>query len=585
MPMHYLRNIITSCAAALLCMAAQAASLNLGYCYGAIAEKGISKVGNATISGAVILTPEMLAPYQGTAVTGVRVGLVTAEGVENLSGWIRSSLDGENLDSGTADATEGWNEVPLSGGVLVDGQPLAVGFSFNQQKSVKCISLTGRNKPDGKWIAKNGKWEEASAVGVLSVELVVSGDNLPEKDLAIVAVDAPTMPVKEGEDITINLGLRNLALSDIEGVDLVCDIDGETQTTQSLNSLLPYGTLLEVPVTIEASALTPDVAHMLTIKAVCDGDGNLGNEVITLPVGSYTQSFERRVLVEEFTSEHCPNCPRGINTLEQCHNAGYGDRMTVVAHHVGYADDWLTLDEDRPYTWFYDPEGTEGTYAPAVMLDRTAAPDAAVPVRSIGYFNDFEPQLTEALAVPAFVSLDAFTSYEAECGMLNVTVDAECLPIFPVASPEPRISVYVIEDGIKAHDQAGISSDSFTHSHVYRKMLTETWGDVMDDFTDNKARMFFSCNLDPEWVTDNLSIVAFIHNYDANDVKHCNVLNSTVAKVSTSGIEDITASEIVKTEYYTLTGLRLDAPAPGICLRRTISADGSIVTDKVVITE
>ena len=63
--------------------------------------------------------------------------------------------------------------------------------------------------------------------------------------------------------------------------------------------------------------------------------------------------------------------------------------ITVVAHHIGYGEDWLTRDEDRVNTWFYDPAGKNGTFAPAVMLDRTVSEGETVPVNSIGYFNDF----------------------------------------------------------------------------------------------------------------------------------------------------------------------------------------------------
>ncbi len=58
---------------------------------GEIAEEGISKVGNATISGAIILPSEILSQYSGAKVLGIRVGLVTVDGISDLSGWVRTS--------------------------------------------------------------------------------------------------------------------------------------------------------------------------------------------------------------------------------------------------------------------------------------------------------------------------------------------------------------------------------------------------------------------------------------------------------------------------------------------------------------
>ncbi len=93
---------------------------------GEIAEEGISKVGNATISGAIILPSEILSQYSGAKVLGIRVGLVTVDGISDLSGWVRTSLDGDDLDSGSgADLSAGWNYIPLSGNMTLSGEHLA----------------------------------------------------------------------------------------------------------------------------------------------------------------------------------------------------------------------------------------------------------------------------------------------------------------------------------------------------------------------------------------------------------------------------------------------------------------------------
>lgn len=50
-----------------------------------------------------------------------------------------------------------------------------------------------------------------------------------------------------------------------------------------------------------------------------------------------------------------------------------------------------------------------------------------------------------------------------------------------------------------------------------------------------------------------------------------------------TGIDSVTvSSEVVAIEYFNLGGIRLAEPAPGINIRRTIFADGRVVSDKVV---
>lgn len=143
-------RIFTAFVAIVLALAANAASLNLGFCNGRIASEGISKVGNAKIEAAVILPESLLNEYVGAKVTGIRIGLVTAEGISALEGWVRSSLEADNLDCGSVSAPQaGWNTASLSKGITIDGNPLAVGFAFSQEKGVKCISLVGDNRTDG----------------------------------------------------------------------------------------------------------------------------------------------------------------------------------------------------------------------------------------------------------------------------------------------------------------------------------------------------------------------------------------------------------------------------------------------------
>lgn len=576
-----LNRLFTSCAAIAMSVAAHAASLNIGYCFGEIAEEGISKVGNATIEGAIVLSEELVAPYIGAKVTGIRVGLVTGEGVDNLQGWIRESLEGDNLDIASGQASTGWNDIALSGEIVLTGAPVVAGFSFSQEKAVKCISVVGENNDNARWIAKNGKWEQAKKDGVLSVELVISSDNLPERDLEILSLSAPSLiPCPYGEDITFGVTVGNRALTPVSAVNLEYSLAGGEPVTQHHDISLDYGETATLEFNISPEGLTPDVPYLLEVKAICEDDDVPENNVVERYIGWYTECYDRKVLIEEFTTEQCSNCPRAINTLKQCENAGYGDRMNVVAHHVGYYVDWLTVDGDETYLWLFDPTGQEGTFAPAVMLDRTVLEGSSVPVNSIGYFVDFEPVLKRAIEIPAFVNLDVTCLSEDE-NVLDVTVSMERMPLFKVLSDDSRLTVYLIEDEIPHRNQAGISSDTFAHSHVYRACLTDLWGDKID-WTDNNAVSRYSISLDEKWNRDNLSIVAFINDYDAGDVSACQVYNSVSARVMNSGIGQIDATDIANESYYTLSGMRVAVPADGIYLRRVRLSDGSIRFEKIV---
>lgn len=563
---------ITALAALAVAGAANASSVWVGPCHGEIAPTGFGKAGNCTVEAALILPAETLAPYAGAEITAVRVGLPTSAGMEDFTVWVRPSLEGEALDAATAAPADGWNEVPLSGGITVDGSPLAVGFGFSQDKSVKCISAVGASQPDGLWVAKNGAWEVPSGkTGVLSVQLVVSSPSIPEADLALGNVRLQPQLMKPGETGNMVISVANESTTPVEGFDWEYTVGGKTVTMHSDLTIAPSGIATETAV-ISADGLEADMSHDVAVRLLWDADGNIGNDTGSCRLICWETAAPRRVLIEEFTTEHCPNCPRAINTLEQCFEHGYGDSMAVMAHHVGYHEDWLTVEADNELLWFYDPTGASGTYAPAVMLDRTVSGGNPVPVESIGYYDTFEARLQQALAEPAFVAVSAKAALDGD--VVNIEVNAEALPVFNALCPEPRVNVFIVEDGILHHDQAGISSDSFTHNHVNRGNVTGIFGDPID-MTSGSYNGGFTVDVNPEWNTDNLQVVAFISAYSQEDVAACRVYNTAVCAVAGSGVEETGTPEATQAEYYTLQGTRAAADARGILIEIRHHADGT----------
>lgn len=153
-------------------------------------------------------------------------------------------------------------------------------------------------------------------------------------------------------------------------------------------------------------------------------------------------------------------------------------------------------------------------------------------------FQDFEPVLQTAIAVPAFasVSVDA----EVDGDVLRIEADVERMPLLEVVGDAPRLTVYIVEDGILHRNQAGISSDTFTHNHVNRICVTDVWGDVVDWHGD-RASMHYEVGVDPDWNADNVSVVAFLHESDPEDVAKCKVFNSWSGSIAQSGVKGIDA--------------------------------------------
>lgn len=345
---------------------------------------------------------------------------------------------------------------------------------------VEIYSAVGASQPDGLWVAKNGAWEVPSGkTGVLSVQLVVSSPSIPEADLALCNVRLQPQLMKPGETGNMVISVANESTTPVEGFDWEYTVGGKTVTMHSDLTIAPSGIATETAV-ISADGLEADMSHDVAVRLLWDADGNIGNDTGSCRLICWETAAPRRVLIEEFTTEHCPNCPRAINTLEQCFEHGYGDSMAVMAHHVGYHEDWLTVEADNELLWFYDPTGASGTYAPAVMLDRTVSGG-------------------------------------------NVT---------------------------------GIFGDPI-------------------DMTSGSYNGGFTVDVNPEWNTDNLQVVAFISAYSQEDVAACRLYNTAVCAVAGSGVEETGTPEATQAEYYTLQGTRAAADARGILIEIRHHADGT----------
>lgn len=573
-------RILSVLAVALSAATANAASLRVGPCNGEIAEQGFAKAGNATVEVALLFSPEMLEAYKGAQVTAIRVGLCIADGMTDFKAWLRPDLEGETIAEATGAPAKGWNELTLAQGVTIDGSQLAVGFSFHQTKSVRCISAVGKSQTDGLWVAKNGEWAVPSQKGVLSVELVVTDPSYPSVDLAIKDVTFSPSLVKKGETTTVTVNVSNAALTTVNGLDWKYTLNGSNVGLHSDAVFKPQKTIA-LSAEIPTESLEEDVIYPLEISLDCPDDEVASNNSVETVMGCYSSSFPRRVLIEEFTTENCPNCPRAINTLHQAEEAGYGDKMAVIAHHVGYHYDWLTIEEEKQLEWFYDPSYESGTFAPAVMLDRTISGENTVPVESIGYFNTFESRLQEATEVPALVEVTPTMTYDESGNRITVDVEISSLPLLKMVCANPRINVFLVEDGIVHHDQAGISSTDFTHSHVSRKSLTELFGNPVD-LESGEASLSFSCDKDEAWVPGNLQAVAFVSSYNPDDVSDCKVFNTGIARLGETLVSDTFADETGVAEYYNPAGIRVQPDSEGIVIRKVKLSDGSFKITKSV---
>ena len=551
---------------------AQTSSLYLSYCDGKIAEAGASRMGvNVTVSAAVGFPADYLVQYSGARLTTLRIGLCnTSSDMSDMKAWVRNSLTGDLVaEIPIENYKAGWNEVTLPTPIAIDGtHDLYLGFSYQQARSVKCLSFVGETNAQGAWIGRNGEWEDWSTrqLGSLSIEGIIEGEGLPQYNLSVLDMKLLHGEIVRDDSLRFEATIKNVASQPVSSLRFSYNLANGLQTgsidvEQMLQPREEATILFGIPTEGIPAGINHPVDVCLLLPDGSDDEDMTDNschfDYATYEAGS---DFAHRALLEEFTTEVCVNCPSGAQRIEAALDYGYHDRVIMATHHAGYHTDWLTLPSDVDYCWFYNEGGS--TSAPATMLDRTLT----------GLDKDFSPMFNPpqsqrlcerfdiALSRPALVDVKATLKYDDALRQVTINIEGERLDAFQHQCSDARITVFALIDSIQAHDQTG-AGQGYYHRHVTRDVLTDVWGDVLV-WDGNTFSTSYTWTIPEELREEKMEVVAFVHRYDANDPTNCCVFNTTRALLSdpsTEGIDVVTTDKAsTSAPFINLMGQKVD---------------------------
>lgn len=248
--------------------------------------------------------------------------------------------------------------------------------------------------------------------------------------------------------------------------------------------------------------------------------------------------FERTILIEEFTTEKCHNCPEAATDLDNLLkklNTETTDKAVVMAHHSGFYSDWLTSAESLELLWLFNSNGS--TYAPGFMIDRSVFEDEISPVFA-NYNNGelLEQRVRESFERPAECKLTASCFYNENNLTAQIIIDGERLT--ENVLEDARISVYLTENLIPQRHQEG-GGEEYVHNHVSRKS-NATWGEPID-WKGLKFKYEYQFDIEDNFNVENLEIVAFVNNYNETDPLLCSISNTT--SIPVKNISGIISSE------------------------------------------
>ena len=544
---------------------------------------------------ALRFTPEMLAPYAGGKIVAIRFGICQPLTKSRVFIAPVELLEGEVDDFVSKDVPTpevGWNYITLDEPFEIDGQrEILVGYDYQQRDdrymgglfSPECYPLSlvreGINTI-GSLLYTNKRgvvgWYEQGKGANLSIQMVIEGDF---NDYCAIPFNFGTVATEVGKDTTVNIRILNNGTSAIERLSYIVSVDGKAETEKeiSLDSPIAEGTSGYISADLPAINEYSRKAVTVEITKVNGNDNKAHTKISKGYMGAAKEFYPRNLVIEEFTTERCGNCPAAAVYLHEALESLDLTKVYPVCHHSAYGTDWLTKPCDTEIVNMMF--NNEGGFAPAMGFNRDKSLIAEEDRNRRG--NITIPSSAELIKIYANNALTKVANSQLKMEVVKnnddtqatVVVSGRCNEAFDIDNG--LLTLYVTEDDIQSHSQGGAGSD-FMHMHVIR-YYNSVWGDNVSWNDDNTFTATYNVNLDPEWNKEKLNIVAFLNKHDDHDSANNQIDNSIgiAYKDITTGISNVCDTENAKEiARYTVNGTKVSAPVNGLNIVK--ASDGRI---------
>lgn len=537
--------------ATLLISSSMMAQTTIGYTKAEIDKSDIIRLGNTEKQGmAFYVGAKKAALLKGASVQSILAHVGTIR-ITNGILFITKELGGASLYEQSFVPTSSRKrmyEYPLTTPYVLDGEPFYVGCVVEADTNFDPLSFDLSNNFEAgiSWAYKEGEWIDVSqqGFGAPNIQMKVTGiDGFT--DLTVKPVIPKGYQVA-GKAQVFSGQVFNFGSETITSFDLTCKVGGaDPVTTQvsglSLASGKTYDFTLPEYLTNETGTLDLEVSVSNVNGAV---DAEVTDNTAKSSVFFYPAGVEKKILIETFTGQTCPNCPTGHTVLANA-LSGMEDEFIEVCHHAGYYPDMFTLEDSYAFTWLY---GTSGTYAPAAMFNRSlvndisttsvvfATTDAVATRTAVQAFRNTQP----------YVDIKMYNEYidSTRTGKLTVDVYTYVVP----SDSMHTLNVWMVQDGLVAMQANGGSA--YEHNHVFRGTLNNSaWGQQIHLNAGESRRYTFDYTI-PDSISSNygnmpgtfaaipanMQLVAFVSDYSQTSPTSCNVYNAAKIPVVTNNL-------------------------------------------------
>ena len=504
-----------------------------GYAPGSVDNEEVSGMGGGINEFVQCMTrfdpasDPAIARMKGKKVVGVRCYLRAAykQARQKRSAILASqNSPGNSIRTQYVDFEQGWNDVLFDEPVIIDDQPLLLGFQVYETIGTPypIVIYTAANVAQSCYmnLAKK-QWVEYTDRGTPLILALVEDEAAACFERTAYAQNT-THPqtVAPGRDFEGGLYVHNFSDEPINSLEIAMQGEGAespTFSTITLPSPLPaYGSTVVNTKLRAGTTESTTASWTASVTKVNGQEAQPGRPGITQLYVTF-DDFIRTPLIEEFTSQRCVNCPQMAYFLEKALEEYQGDYV-YVAHHSGFYEDVFTTQPDREILYIFG--GYENEYNPAIMYNRAILEGENKVIQGV---RDMSPEpYKEALALAA--DMPAMAEVNIESDGSNVTVSGRVAR--DLVSKPLYLSCYLVEDGIstdkypqKGMDDADAPSDLrdvFRHNGVILH-TTDAGGLYSVTFPMVEKTGFGGTSR---------RLVAFIHKVNKNDPYENYVLNA-----------------------------------------------------------
>ena len=222
----------------------------------------------------------------------------------------------------------------------------------------------------------------------------------------------------------------------------------------------------------------------------------------------------KKILIEDFTGNRCPNCPKAATELEKLVRM-YPGRIVPISVHagnfaipipfLGYEEDFRTSVGDSLNAFF-------GINAyPMGVIDMSKFNSSY-----LVDFGEWENIVSNIISsnAQAKVAIEITSDFDEATGASQVNV--KTVP-YDLENENISLCVYITEDNLICQQANGTEVDTaYNHHHVLRGAYNGTWGGVIGNNAEETHT--YSMNLNETWKKENCAVVAFVYNTTTKEV-------------------------------------------------------------------